>query len=55
MNDPAKPTREQRLAQRLRDNLHRRKAQSRAMATQDSADATGDTDAGHLPNGAPPR
>ena len=28
---PPPPTREERLAARLRDNLHRRKAQARAM------------------------
>jgi hypothetical protein len=31
MADAAKPTREERLAARLRDNLRRRKAQSRAL------------------------
>ena len=31
MADAAKPTREERLAARLRENLRRRKAQSRAM------------------------
>jgi hypothetical protein len=32
MSESAKPTREERLAAKLRENLHRRKAQARAMA-----------------------
>ncbi len=35
------PSREERLAARLRENLHRRKAQARAMA--DGADSLGGT------------
>ena len=31
---PAKPTREERLAARLRENLHRRKAQARAIGDE---------------------
>jgi hypothetical protein len=31
MSEPAKPTREERLAAKLRENLRRRKAQSRAL------------------------
>ena len=38
-----KPTREERLAAKLRENLHRRKAQARAMNTTDRSTA--------LPNG----
>ena len=32
MSESAKPTREERLAAKLRENLHRRKAQARALA-----------------------
>ncbi len=32
MTSPATPSREERLAAQLRDNLHRRKAQARALA-----------------------
>jgi hypothetical protein len=32
MPDPAKPSREERLAAKLRENLRRRKAQSRELA-----------------------
>ena len=31
------PTREERLAAQLRENLHRRKAQARALKTEDAA------------------
>ena len=34
MSEPAKPTREERLAGKLRENLRRRKAQSRALETE---------------------
>jgi hypothetical protein len=38
MNDkPAKPTREERLADKLRENLRRRKAQARALETPENA------------------
>lgn len=33
---PASPTREERLAQRLRENLRRRKAQARALSSPDA-------------------
>ncbi|MES2493034.1 MAG: hypothetical protein V4579_07130 [Pseudomonadota bacterium] len=41
MNEPTVPSREQRLAQKLRNNLHRRKAQARTMA-QTVAGGSGD-------------
>jgi hypothetical protein len=38
MNErPVKPTREERLAAKLRENLRRRKAQARAMEVPDNA------------------
>ena len=36
---PAKPTREERLAAKLRENLRRRKAQSREMGARQTQDA----------------
>jgi hypothetical protein len=35
MGEDPKPTREERLAQKLRENLRRRKAQARAIAEPD--------------------
>ena len=35
-SDDEKPSREERLAARLRENLHRRKRQARALATKDA-------------------
>ena len=35
MSEERKPTREERLAAKLRENLHRRKAQARAMDKPD--------------------
>ena len=36
-SDEVKLTRQERLAARLRENLHRRKRQARALATKDAA------------------
>ena len=43
MNEGQSPaSREERLAAKLRENLRRRKAQSRALDSRESADADGD-------------
>ena len=53
MTRSASPTREERLAAQLRENLRRRKAQGRALAANA---AEKDTDAEpHLPKAPPPR
>ena len=39
MASPEKQTREERLAAKLRENLHRRKAQARALGVSDSENA----------------
>ncbi len=44
-------TREERLALRLRENLHRRKAQARALETDGTKESAADT----LPKEAPKR
>ncbi len=41
MNDQTKPTREERLAAKLRENLRRRKAQARGLGDDGSAAARG--------------
>ena len=43
---PQKPTREERLAAKLRENLHRRKAQSRALDSGADTLAPGESNAG---------
>ena len=43
MADSDKPSREERLAARLRENLHRRKAQSRALAQETASAPAQDT------------
>ncbi|MBS0254576.1 MAG: hypothetical protein JSS36_05040 [Proteobacteria bacterium] len=50
MDQPSPPSREQRLAARLRENLHRRKAQARALA---GGGAVADGDPAALPKDAP--
>ena len=42
---PQKPTREQRLAAKLRENLRRRKAQARALGAPDAGSDNGDENA----------
>ncbi|MBB4857941.1 hypothetical protein HNO88_001255 [Novosphingobium chloroacetimidivorans] len=52
-------SREERLAAKLRENLHRRKAQARALGTigcttaSDTAASIAENDSGSLPNAAP--
>ena len=53
MTSNAPPTREERLAAQLRENLRRRKAQGRAMAA-DAAEKDGQAEP-HLPKAPPPR
>jgi len=48
-----KPTREERLAAKLRENLHRRKAQARSLGTTDEPGAAPENDSGALPNPSP--
>jgi hypothetical protein len=52
---PDKLTREERLAAKLRENLHRRKAQARALASPSgtSAQDRSENDSGALPNPPP--
>jgi hypothetical protein len=57
MTEPARPTREERLAAQLRANLRRRKAQGRALAAgapAGGADAPEDSGE-HLSKPTPPR
>lgn len=46
----ARPTREERLAEALRANLHRRKAQARERKDQDTPPSNDDKDAGGEPS-----
>ncbi|MGI9374844.1 MAG: hypothetical protein ACR2PC_01925 [Tsuneonella suprasediminis] len=50
-----KPTREERLAAKLRENLRRRKAQSRAIGPQASDDVAQPPQNAPLPNGGADR
>ena len=52
---PDKATREERLAAKLRENLHRRKAQARALASPSGMPAQdrSENDSGALPNPPP--
>lgn len=52
-DDPVKLSREARLAAQLRANLHRRKAQARALEAGGGDGA--DTGAGDVPNAALPK
>jgi len=44
MTKQSKPTREQRLAAKLRENLHRRKAQARALELEGEGEGEGEGD-----------
>ncbi|MCJ2180897.1 hypothetical protein MTR64_20190, partial [Novosphingobium sp. 2580] len=48
--NPGKLSREERLAAKLRENLHRRKAQARAVSAQQRGE---DSDSGRLPKSPP--
>jgi hypothetical protein len=54
MNAPGNnPTREERLAAKLRENLRRRKAQARAMSGSEKASRENSDPAKHLPKKQP--
>jgi len=55
MAEKADPTREERLAAKLRENLRRRKAQSRALDTQDAQDDLAGESGPSLPKPPPSR
>ena len=54
-NNPPKPTKEERLAAKLRENLRRRKAQARAFQAdpRPTEENTGDSDGDSGPGGLP--